>query len=131
MGRAWGGDRKRTALLRSQQAASASDLPRQNFDEVRILDRVNPFFEELPLIPHRQFHEVSFEELIADPVTQIRNVYEALDPPNFDGVEDPLQEYVDSLTGYKQNVFPELEHETRERIAREWHRCFDEWSHPT
>ena len=74
---------------------------------------------------------IRFEELVADPVAQVRSVYEALDLPDFDYVEDPLHEYVDSLTGYKQNVFPELANETRERIAREWHGCFDEWGYPT
>ncbi len=89
------------------------------------------FFEERPLIPHRQLHEVSFEELVADPIAQVRNVYETLDLPDFDYVERPLQEYVASLSGYKQNVFPEIAKETRDRIAREWLRCFDEWGYPT
>lgn len=89
------------------------------------------FFDERPLIPHRQFHEVSFEELVADPIAQVRNIYEALDLPDFDYVERPLQEYVASLSGYEQNVFPEIPMETRERIVGEWLRCFEEWGYPT
>jgi len=88
------------------------------------------FFEELRLIPHGQFHEVKFEELAADPVAHVRNIYETLDLPEFDHVELRLREYVASLSGYKQNVFPELAKETRERLAREWRPCFDEWDYP-
>lgn len=89
------------------------------------------FFEELRLIPHGQFHEVEFEELVADPAAHVRHIYEALELPNFEHVELRLREYVASISGYRQNVFPELAKETRERIAREWLRCFDEWGYRT
>jgi hypothetical protein len=89
------------------------------------------FFVERALIPKGRFYEVRFEELEADPVGQVRSVYEALALPDFQAVEPTLQRYVGSLSGYKKNTFPALSADWRARIARQWHRCFEEWGYPT
>jgi hypothetical protein len=88
------------------------------------------FFEERGLIPRGRFHEVGFEALEKDPVGQVRGIYEALDLPEFQSVEPELRQYVESLSGYEKNEFPELAPELRARIAREWRRCFEEWGYP-
>ena len=83
------------------------------------------------MIPQGHYHEVCFEELEQDPIGQVRTVYEALNLPDFAHVESPLQEYVDSIAGYKKHEFPELSTDVREQIASEWRLCFDEWGFPT
>jgi hypothetical protein len=88
------------------------------------------FFEEKGLIPKDRFHEVRFENLEADPIGRIREVYEALALPDFSRVEPALKTYVESLAGYKRNTFAAIPPELRTRIAREWRRCFEEWSYP-
>jgi LPS sulfotransferase NodH len=88
------------------------------------------FFEERGLIPRGRIHEVSFEGLEADPIGQVRKTYEALALPDFKAIEPTLQRYVESLAGYKKNVFPDLPAELRARIAGEWRRCFEEWGYP-
>ncbi|HTU90618.1 MAG TPA: sulfotransferase [Gemmataceae bacterium] len=87
------------------------------------------FFEERGLIPKGCFHEVSFEKLEADPIGQVRELYEVLALPDFKTVQPTLQRYVESLAGYKKNSLPDLPVELRPRIAREWRRCFEEWSY--
>ena len=89
------------------------------------------FFEERELIPQGHYHEVCFEELEQDPIGQVRRLYEALDLPDFVHVEPRLREYVDSIAGYKKNVFSELAAGLREQVASEWRLCFDEWGFPT
>jgi hypothetical protein len=89
------------------------------------------FFEERGLIPRGRFHEVGFEELERDPVGQVRAIYEALGLPDFGEAEPALRRYLDSLVGYKKNAFPGLPADLRERVAREWRRCFEEWGYPT
>ena len=88
------------------------------------------FFEERGLIPKDRFHEVCFESLEADPIGQMRRIYEALALPDFQVVEPAIQRYVESLDGYRKNEFPELSVELRTRIAQEWRRCFEEWGYP-
>lgn len=88
------------------------------------------FFEQRHLIPAGQYHDVRFEELETNPVGEMRKLYEALGLPNFGQVEPDLRRYVDSLKGYKKNVFPELPPELYQRIGREWRRCFEEGGYP-
>jgi hypothetical protein len=87
------------------------------------------FFEERGLIPKGRFHDVSFEELEADPIGQVRQIYEALGLPDFKTTEPMLQRYVDSLAGFKKNVLPDPPGELQARIAREWRRCFEAWGY--
>jgi omega-hydroxy-beta-dihydromenaquinone-9 sulfotransferase len=111
-------------------------LQRPEFDGLddRILrqnrDAYEAFFEERSLIPQGRFHELSFAALEADPIGQLRGIYEGLGLPDFRYVEPKLRSYVDSLSGYKKNAFPELSAQERSRIAREWQRCFNEWGYP-
>ncbi len=44
-------------------------------------------------------------------------------------VEPAIGRYVESLSGYTKNTFPELSAQERGSIAREWRRCFDEWGY--
>lgn len=87
------------------------------------------FLEEKKLIPNGSFHELSFEDLEADPVLQIRRVYETLDLPDFQIVEPEIRRYVGTLAGYRKNEFPELSAHLKARIAQEWGFCFQEWGY--
>lgn len=89
------------------------------------------FFEERGLIPKGHFHEIGFEALEAEPIGQVRGIYEALDLPDFRQLEPALRRYVESLSDYKKNTLPELAPDLRERIAEEWRRCFEAWGYAT
>jgi omega-hydroxy-beta-dihydromenaquinone-9 sulfotransferase len=88
------------------------------------------FFEQRGLIASGRLHELGFEELERDPVGQMRKLYDALGLPEFAAVEPSLRAYLDSLSGYRKNVFPALPPDVRRRIAGEWRRCFEEWGYP-
>jgi hypothetical protein len=96
----------------------------------QIRDAYEAFFDERSLIPAERFHELSFAALEADPVGQVRGIYDGLGLPDFGYVEPRLRRYVESLSGYRKNTFAELSAHERHRIAREWRRCFDEWGYP-
>lgn len=88
------------------------------------------FFEQRSLIPVGQFHEVCFEELEKTPLDQMRTLYASLSLPDFSQVEPTLRQYVDSLSNYRKNTFPNLDPDLRQRISNEWQRSFDEWGYP-
>jgi hypothetical protein len=87
------------------------------------------FFEEWPLIPAGQAHELAFEQLEQDPLGELRRIYTALNLPDFQAVEPRVREYLDSLSGYQKNPLPELTSAERERIQTAWPWCFDQWGY--
>jgi hypothetical protein len=89
------------------------------------------FFEQRGRIPPGQYHEVRFEALEADPVGQVRRVYEALGLPEFAAARPALERYVSGLCGYQKNRFPQLPAALRRRLAEEWRVCFEQWGYPT
>jgi LPS sulfotransferase NodH len=111
-------------------------LQRPDLDALddRILHRYNvmydAFFADRALIPPGQFCEVSFEKLERDPVGQVQAVYKALKLLGFEEFRPQLQRYVDSLTDYEKNRFPDLPAELRRKVATAWRRSFDEWEYP-
>ncbi len=104
----------------------------EGIDE-RIIQRYrilyDAFFTDQPLIPDGQFHELSYEELERNPVHAIRTLYERLGLEGFDTMEPSLREYLDSISGYQKNAYPDLSPELRDRAAQEWKRSFEEWGY--
>ena len=92
-------------------------------------DVYDSFFEHRHLIPAKNYCEIAFDQLEKDPLGQIKYVYETLSLPDFDYAEPKLRDYVQSLQGYSRNTFPKLPSDVRERLAREWARCFEEWQY--
>ena len=87
------------------------------------------FFADRPLIPARNYVEIAFEDLERDPIDELRKIYQTLNLPDFCSFEPTLQEYVNSLAGYKKNTFPNLDPVLKTRLRREWCKCFEEWGY--
>jgi omega-hydroxy-beta-dihydromenaquinone-9 sulfotransferase len=83
------------------------------------------FFEDLPLIPEGRFHEIGFDALEADPVSEIAKAYHSLALDGFANLEPKLRSYVASLEGYRKNNFTELDEATKAMVAKRWQRSFD------
>jgi hypothetical protein len=83
------------------------------------------------LIPDGRLCEMSFEALKADPVTELRRVYETLHLPAFQHCEPTLRDYLSTVQGYEQNRLSTLPAHVREQIAREWSKCFETWGYST
>ena len=119
----------RALKIHSFQKPKLPDLHHRVIRQYQTMYEV--FFEERDLIPAGRHCEVSFEELLANPIGQMRRVYDELDLPDFGVVEPQLEEYVRSLVGYSKNWFPDLTADVRSEISDAWQRCFAEWGYPT
>ena len=119
----------RALRIHSFQKPKLADIHHRVIRQYQTMYEV--FFEERDLIPAGRHCEVSFEELLANPIGQMRQVYEELDLPDFGVVERHLEEYVRSLAGYSKNRFPDLTADVRSEISDAWQRCFAEWGYPT
>src|SRR5207244_3728543 len=72
------------------------------------------------LVPPGHFHEVKYEELIRDPLGEMRRLYERLGLGEFEQVRPRIEAYLAANQGYQTNRYPSLTAETRAEIARRW-----------
>jgi hypothetical protein len=88
------------------------------------------YFDQRHLIPPGRLVDVAYEDLEANPIKVVEEVYAKLGLPPFDEFRPKLQAYVDSLAGYQKNRFPELAPEARQKVGVSWRRAFEEWGYP-
>jgi hypothetical protein len=93
-------------------------------------DVYDAFFDEQPRIPDGQFHELGYEDLVNDPLGEVRKVYEKLGLPSFEEVEPDLRKYLESVGTYRKNRHAELPPARRREIARSCRRSFEAWGYP-
>lgn len=119
-------ERKVEPLFRYQ----ASD--RARLDE-RILWRyrtmMSHYLEHRDRVPYGRLVEVGYEELTREPLATLEEIYRRLDLRGFGRARPRMKQYLRSVAGYRKNVYPALEPETRERIAAEWGFAFRAWGY--
>jgi hypothetical protein len=106
-------------LCRSQ----GLQIPRHRHLEEHVFDslqRMYAVFErDRQLIADSRLCEVRYEDLVREPIEQMRMIYERLELGEFEKVLPTLQEYVERQAGYQTNRY-ELTGEMRAEIGRRW-----------
>jgi omega-hydroxy-beta-dihydromenaquinone-9 sulfotransferase len=86
------------------------------------------FERDRSLIGPGQFCEVRYEDLVADPVEQMRLVYQRLELGDFDAVRPALKDYVAGQKDYKTNRY-QITPEMRAEVARRWAKFIDQYGY--
>jgi len=73
----------------------------------------------IPLIPRGRFHQVHYEDLVADPIGEMEKLYERLDLGGFEEYVPRLKEYLADNSGYETNRY-QLDPRQRAEITRRW-----------
>jgi hypothetical protein len=86
----------------------------------RTFERVYAALERgRPLVAPDRFYELRYEELIRDPVGEMRKLYDHLGLGGFDEVLPRLEQYLASVAGYETNKY-QLTEAQRQEVARRW-----------
>lgn len=97
--------------------------PRFEGLEDHVLDTFRHMYEVFEstrnLIDPSRFCEVHYEDLVTDPIEQVRMIYDRLDLGEFDQVLPKLEEYAAKKAGYKRDQY-QLSEEIRDRITDQW-----------
>lgn len=72
--------------------------------------------------------DIRYEDLVADPVAVLQQVYEQLDLGDYATVREKFQTYVESLKDYQTNQH-ELEPELRAKIRSRWAQYFERYGY--
>jgi hypothetical protein len=87
------------------------------------------YFEQRDLIPAGHLHEIRYESLEAEPLAELRKMYDALQLGDFAAAEPALRQYLASIAGYQKNRFAAMDPYWKEQVACRWRRSFDEWGY--
>lgn len=82
-----------------------------------------------PLVPAGRFHEMRYEDLIADPVGEMRRLYEALELREFERVLPRLRQYLEENAGYKTNRYKPLDPVLQDKITRRWGKVIRQYGY--
>ena len=77
------------------------------------------FEQDRALIDPSRFHELRYEDLVADPAGEIETLYAKLNLGDFDRVRPKLDEYLQANKDYQTNKF-EMDETLRAEIDRRW-----------
>ncbi len=102
--------------------------------EEDVLDVYSKCFEAYQstkhLIPPGHLHEVRFEDLEADPLGQMRLIYEKLDLTSWPLIEPQIRQQVPELTSYKKNKY-QMDEALMRRVYQAWKPAFDAFGYPS
>jgi omega-hydroxy-beta-dihydromenaquinone-9 sulfotransferase len=82
------------------------------------------------LIPSGRLHEIRFEDLEADPLGQMRRVYERLGLGGWENVEPAIRAELPSLTEYRKNTF-NMDEQLMRRVYSQWRDSFERYGYPS
>jgi hypothetical protein len=82
------------------------------------------------LIPAGHFHELRYEDLVRDPVGQMRLLYDQLELGEFDAALPRLQDYLANIANYETNQY-ELGPDTRAQIDMRWGKVIRRYGYET
>ena len=86
------------------------------------------FEQDRAMIHPSRLCEVRYEDLMADPVAQMRRIYAELELGQFDAVLPALEKYVRAKADYRPNRY-EISPEARAEVARRWSDFMDRYGY--
>jgi hypothetical protein len=104
----------------SQLRTSVIDALRRMYDA---------YLEDRELLRENQLVELRYEDLVEDPKSAVRAIYERLELGDFSRIEPALEEHLSEVQGYRTNRHRKISDETRERLHGEWRRYFEEFGY--
>jgi len=91
--------------------------------ESDVFDNFIHMYEKLeevrPMLDSSRFYELRYEDLVEDPVGQLRAIYKNLKLGDFEQVLPKLKQYIVDTADYKTNSY-KLSPELRDMITRRW-----------
>ncbi|MDO5580336.1 MAG: sulfotransferase [Planctomycetia bacterium] len=77
------------------------------------------FEEDLPLLKPNQFYDVSYDELVKEPVALLEKIYGTLEIDGFEESREAFANFASTQKSYKKNKF-QISPEIQEAISRRW-----------
>lgn len=91
----------------------------------RIFERL---IEDKELIPKENYYEIAYKDLVGNEFETMQDIYTKLRIPGWDGFAPVLEDYLESIKGYKTNKLT-ITDEFKEMVYNEWKLVFDHYGY--
>jgi hypothetical protein len=93
------------------------------------LERMYDSFEAARAsIPENQIIDIRYEELVSDPISVLRSIYDHFGIDDFDSVVDQVAAYCEQQKNYQPNQY-HLEEEDKEKVRLRWGKYFERYGY--
>jgi hypothetical protein len=108
------------------QEASEEDIEHQVIaNYIRLM---NSYFEQKENIPNDKLIEIRYEDLISDPMKQIKKIYSKLQLPGVENAISEMVKYLEKQAKYKTNGYA-LEKKIIDHVNDNWMFTIDHWKY--
>lgn len=91
----------------------------------RMMDRL---LEEAPRLPDGAFVELAYDDLVANPLASLAEIYRRLDLPDFEAAKPSFESYLAGVRGYRTNIYGDSD-DAAALVERHWGRHLRIWGY--
>jgi hypothetical protein len=118
--------RRKVVETLALQNASDEDIEQQVVHNyIRLM---HSYFEQKKHIKNENLVEIKYEDLVADPIHQVKHVYSTLRLPGFEHALPHIQNYLQQQSQYKTNVYTQ-DTTIIEHVNKNWKFTIDYWKY--
>jgi len=108
------------------QNADKDEIERQVIENYKRL--MKDYFGQKKLIPEENLVEIRYEDLVKDPIAEVRNIYSKLNITGFEDALPRMLKYLERQSDYKTNVYS-IDKKIVQRVNKEWKFTLDLWKY--
>ena len=108
------------------QEGNKEELEKQAIENYKRL--MKAFFKQKKLIPSKNFVDISYEDLVKNPLKQVRKIYLKLKLPGLEKALPGMNKYLESKKDYKVNVY-KIDEKIIQRVNEEWEFTIKRWGY--
>jgi hypothetical protein len=106
------------------QNASEEEIEKQVIQNyIRLM---NSYFEQREQIQKDKLVEIKYEDLISNPIEQVKKIYSTLKLPGFEDALPKMKKYLEKQSGYKTNVYT-IDDKIVHHVYKNWKFTIDHW----
>ena len=108
------------------QNANEGEIEKQVIENYKRL--MNSFFKQKKQIHNDKLVEIQYEDLVSNPITQVKKIYSKLNLPDFDNALSEMKKYLNEKSDYKTNVYT-IDEKIIKHVYDNWSFTIDLWGY--
>jgi hypothetical protein len=108
------------------QKASQEDIEQQVINNyIRLM---SSYFEQQKKIQKDKLVEIQYEDLVTNPIEQVKKIYSTFKLPNFEDALPKMKKYLEKQSDYKTNVYA-IDDKIVQHVNKNWKFTIDRWKY--